>query len=197
MGLAWSDASVVKEGSLILCKSTMPRGQFGQELWAIWKNRKDELKEDGFGLARKGANWQILFWQDFSDDLMKKEGRTPKWRKVLDEKCDKWNNILRDLREGINEELNEKPKKKPAPKKVEEEEQEASEEEKPKKKPAPKKTTSKKTSKKEESEESAESAESEEEQEEEDEQEEKPKKKTPAKKTSKKEIVEEQDDELP
>jgi hypothetical protein len=73
MGLKWTKPKKTKKkdgsGELIIANATIPdRGQPGaDELWTLWRTKKDLLKADGFSIKKDvmyGGKWVVTYYHN-------------------------------------------------------------------------------------------------------------------------------------
>jgi len=109
MGLSWTKPQKVKDNTLILTKARIPeKGQgASEEIWTIWRTKKEEVKKDGFGLSKDkyyGGAWYVTYFHEIdSESLKKPEGGGGKmsWRIEFDEKVDKYKKIVENLSSAL------------------------------------------------------------------------------------------------
>lgn len=63
MGLEWSTPRPVSEHSSIMICSNMPKNAINRaKLWNLWREDKQELKEDGFTIRKYNNLWSISYF---------------------------------------------------------------------------------------------------------------------------------------
>lgn len=118
MGINWSNEKIVKNKTLVLLVGTMPNNKVSQEeIWNLWRMYKDEIKKDGFTIAKDSNDnkWKINYYHAISKDSFNKNITGQQfWRGDFEIKIQKWKNITSGLSK-FNEEktsivINEKSK---------------------------------------------------------------------------------------
>lgn len=63
MGLEWSTPRPVSEHTSILIWSHMPKNAINRaKLWNLWREDKQDLKEDGFNVRKYNNVWSISYF---------------------------------------------------------------------------------------------------------------------------------------
>lgn len=89
MGVTFSEPRSVKGDTLLLATSSWPTDKEQQSnLWDLWKESKDEIKNDGFAIGKDKGVWIVKYWHEVNGDLPSEKAR---FKKELDKKVAKWN----------------------------------------------------------------------------------------------------------
>ncbi len=102
MGLAWSNVTV-KNGNLIVCFTAFPTNDnLKNDIWNLWKAKKDELKEEGFGIGKdpKTGVWKINYFHNVTDTSYEKtiDGKHM-WKHHFDAKLIKWEKYVNETKQ--------------------------------------------------------------------------------------------------
>jgi hypothetical protein len=109
MGLKWTKPKKTKKkdgsGELIIANATIPdRGQPGaDELWTLWRTKKDLLKADGFSIKKDvmyGGKWVVTYYHNVTAESMEKPaggGGKMNWLIDFNAKVDKYKKIISNI----------------------------------------------------------------------------------------------------
>jgi hypothetical protein len=101
MGLTWSQHTV-KNGDLIVCNSPFPTNDdLRNDVWDLWKNKKEELKADGFGIGKdmKTNAWKLSYFHNVTDTSYEKTvDKVHIWKHHFNQKLAKWESYINENR---------------------------------------------------------------------------------------------------
>jgi hypothetical protein len=106
MGLKWSSPREAKNGELLILSSVMPETKAQKdELFNLWKFKKDEIKADGFQLGKnkfKDFRWEVTYFHKLTDTSREKNNEgVSMWKSEFLRKCEKWRVKMEKVREAI------------------------------------------------------------------------------------------------
>lgn len=107
MGLKWSAPKSVKNDTLLVVNAALPENKAQKdELFNLWKFKKEGLKADGFQLGKnkfKDYRWEITYFHTITDTSREKtKAGVSVWKADFDRKCKKWQDVMDRVREAVN-----------------------------------------------------------------------------------------------
>src|SRR4051812_22814950 len=95
--LQWSSAKCVKNGTLLVISAKLPGGkQVQNDIWNLWKLKKEVVKADGFSVAKDKMDglWKITYFHKIDSNTYEKTTSGQQmWRSELDIKIKNWEEI--------------------------------------------------------------------------------------------------------
>ena len=68
MGLKWSKSKEISQNTKLFMTTPFPEDIPQEYIWFIWKNCKNRLKADGFGVKKYKDVWYISYTININDD---------------------------------------------------------------------------------------------------------------------------------
>lgn len=102
MGVTWSKSRLISNDTKIVVDCDFPRDRtLQQKFWALWREHKDALKNDGFSIKKNEAAecWRIAYWHTVNDVSHVKDETTgkPQWRMDMERKLERWIRVLETI----------------------------------------------------------------------------------------------------
>ena len=111
MGLTWSNATV-KNGTLIVCNADFPTNDnLKNDVWNLWKEKKDELKSDGFSVSKdpKTNKWKLSYFHNVNETSYEKTVTGDHmWKFHFKTKVTKWESYISNSKVVKHNEICEK-----------------------------------------------------------------------------------------
>lgn len=98
MGIRWSEPKVVKNNTLIVVGGKFPTNKISADnIWTLYNAKKDQIKQDGFSIAKNENEWTIAYFHNITEKSYNKT-RNGKdlWLEDFDNKLKKWNGSLKN-----------------------------------------------------------------------------------------------------
>lgn len=105
MGIVWDKPKIVKNNTLFLMVGALPASN-SEKLWELYKNKKMELKTDGFGIGKdeKTGRWDIKYFSDTNGKLTRNIQGETLAEVEFKQKLNKWIEIFKTVK-VVNKEV--------------------------------------------------------------------------------------------
>lgn len=107
MGLTWAKPIKIKNNTLILVKARIPEKDKpgNDEIWALYRSKKNELKADGFSVTKDKyyGKWYATYFHGVGPtSFQKDENGKDLWEMDFRRKVAKWKNIVQNVQSALD-----------------------------------------------------------------------------------------------